>query len=133
MLSGISPTYFVPYQVRNSSITTLILMSDQFQNHVSLSEKRDQVMDWIDLPIGERPRLLLGGIDFHYLTFPLMHSFFLVYDDSIDHAGHSYGPMSADVNVCLFLYISFIIIHPTPISEHSAKDGQLCPRSTRFS
>lgn len=47
-----------------------------------------------------------------------MRLFSTVYDDSLDHAGHTYGPMSINVNVHLLLYIiSFRVIHPTPFQN----------------
>ncbi|KIJ54235.1 hypothetical protein M422DRAFT_153652 [Sphaerobolus stellatus SS14] len=61
--SGISPTYFVP-----------------FKNHVPLNEKLDQVLAWVDLPLGERPQLILA------------------YEPSVDQAGHKAGPVSKLVN-----------------------------------
>lgn len=48
------------------------------------------------------------------------HGFlFIVYDDSIDHAGHSYGPMSINVNVGLLLRISSPAIHSMPVSQET--------------
>jgi len=47
---------------------------------VPLKEKHDQLIAWIDLPFEKRPQLLM------------------LYDESVDHAGHGTGPMSALVN-----------------------------------
>ncbi|KAF5360944.1 hypothetical protein D9756_004874 [Leucocoprinus leucothites] len=64
--TGASPTYMVPWV-----------------NHTPLDEKLDQLVRWIDLPLEERPQLLLA------------------YEDSLDQAGHKYGPLSAKVNSTL--------------------------------
>ncbi|KXN88101.1 hypothetical protein AN958_07560 [Leucoagaricus sp. SymC.cos] len=64
--SGASPTYMVPWRDR-----------------VPLDEKLDQIVQWIDLPLEERPQLILG------------------YEPSLDQAGHKYGPLSAEVNATL--------------------------------
>ncbi|VDB91851.1 unnamed protein product [Peniophora sp. CBMAI 1063] len=61
--SGASPTYFEPWR-----------------DHVPLQEKLDQLLTWIDLPLEERPQLLLA------------------YEPSLDQAGHATGPYSARVN-----------------------------------
>ena len=47
--SGASPTYFVPWK-----------------NKVPLSEKLDQVLKWIDLPLDERPQLIVGQSNLKY-------------------------------------------------------------------
>jgi hypothetical protein len=41
--SGAAPTYFIPWR-----------------NKVSLDDKLGQIMKWIDLPLAERPQLLMG-------------------------------------------------------------------------
>jgi len=64
--SGVSSTYFIPWR-----------------NHVSLKEKLDQIVSWIDLPFEERPQLIMA------------------YEPSLDQAGHLTGPMSALVNKTL--------------------------------
>ncbi|TRM70441.1 alkaline-phosphatase-like protein [Schizophyllum amplum] len=66
MSSGASPTYFEPWR-----------------DKVPLQEKLDQIMQWIDLPIEERPQLIMA------------------YEPSLDQAGHLTGPMSALVNKTL--------------------------------
>jgi predicted AlkP superfamily pyrophosphatase or phosphodiesterase len=43
----------------------------------------DQVLAWLDLPAGQRPRFLT------------------LYFDQVDHAGHAHGPHSAEVNQAL--------------------------------
>ncbi|KAF8843353.1 Phosphodiest-domain-containing protein [Paxillus ammoniavirescens] len=66
-LSGVSPTYFVPWRDR-----------------VPLQEKLDQILEWIDIEdVDERPELIL------------------MYEPSLDQAGHATGPMSALVNETL--------------------------------
>ncbi|KAF5382470.1 hypothetical protein D9615_002739 [Tricholomella constricta] len=64
--SGASSTYFVPWK-----------------DHVPLSEKLEQIINWIDLPIELRPQLVMA------------------YEPSLDQAGHATGPMSARVNKTL--------------------------------
>ncbi|KAJ7771942.1 alkaline-phosphatase-like protein [Mycena maculata] len=64
--SGASSTYFVPWK-----------------DKVPLKEKLDQLVQWIDLPLEERPQLLMA------------------YEPSLDQAGHKAGPMSALVNKTL--------------------------------
>ncbi|CAL1712403.1 unnamed protein product [Somion occarium] len=61
--SGTSPTYFIPWRDR-----------------VPLKEKHDQIMAWIDLPLEERPQLIMA------------------YEPSLDQAGHLAGPKSPLVN-----------------------------------
>ncbi|KAA1469665.1 Phosphodiest-domain-containing protein [Dentipellis sp. KUC8613] len=64
--SGAAPTYFVPWR-----------------DKVPLSEKLDQITSWIDLPLEERPQLIMA------------------YEPSLDQAGHRAGPYSALVNETL--------------------------------
>ncbi|KAF5333016.1 hypothetical protein D9758_015180 [Tetrapyrgos nigripes] len=61
--SGASSTYFVPWQ-----------------DKVALSIKLDKIFEWIDMPLEERPQLIMA------------------YEPSLDQAGHATGPMSARVN-----------------------------------
>lgn len=61
--SGVSPTYFIPWRDR-----------------VPLKEKLDQITAWIDLPLEERPQLIMA------------------YEPSLDQAGHLTGPNSTLVN-----------------------------------
>ncbi|KAF8500851.1 Phosphodiest-domain-containing protein [Russula emetica] len=65
-LSGASPTYFIP-----------------FADKVSLDVKLSQILEWIDLPLSERPQLILA------------------YEPSLDQAGHATGPYSRRVNETL--------------------------------
>ncbi|PCH39896.1 Phosphodiest-domain-containing protein [Wolfiporia cocos MD-104 SS10] len=65
-MSGVSPTYFIPWRDR-----------------VPLKEKLDQIMSWIDLPLEERPQLIMA------------------YEPSLDQAGHLAGPASELVNKVL--------------------------------
>ncbi|KAH8825018.1 Phosphodiest-domain-containing protein [Flagelloscypha sp. PMI_526] len=51
-----------------------------WRNHVPLDEKLDQIFAWIDLPLDQRPQ------------------FISAYEPSLDQAGHSYGPLSKQVN-----------------------------------
>ncbi|KAG2362933.1 alkaline-phosphatase-like protein, partial [Suillus spraguei] len=64
--SGAKSTYFLPWEVR-----------------VNLKLKLSKLLEWIDLPLEERPQLILG------------------YEPSLDQAGHSTGPMSKAVNASL--------------------------------
>ncbi|KAH9047678.1 Phosphodiest-domain-containing protein [Lactarius hengduanensis] len=72
-LSGASPTYFVPWA-----------------NKVSLDIKLAQILDWIDLPLSERPQLIL------------------TYEPSLDQAGHAKGPYSREVNETLRYVDGFV-------------------------
>ncbi|TFK24366.1 nucleotide pyrophosphatase [Coprinopsis marcescibilis] len=65
-MSNASSTYFVPWKDR-----------------VSLGEKLDQILHWIDLPLEERPQLIVA------------------YEPSLDQAGHATGPNSKRVNETL--------------------------------
>ncbi|TDL22192.1 Phosphodiest-domain-containing protein [Rickenella mellea] len=65
-MSGASSTYFVPWK-----------------NKVPLDNKLDQVMRWIDLPLEDRPQLIMA------------------YEPSLDQAGHKAGPNSKLVNKTL--------------------------------
>ncbi|KAF7422741.1 hypothetical protein PC9H_010898 [Pleurotus ostreatus] len=51
-----------------------------WKDNVPLKEKLDQIISWVDLPLLKRPQLILA------------------YDQSLDHAGHTNGPMSVAVN-----------------------------------
>ncbi|CCL98853.1 uncharacterized protein FIBRA_00859 [Fibroporia radiculosa] len=64
--SGASSTYFIPWR-----------------DQVPLQEKLDQIMTWIDLPLEERPQLIMA------------------YEPSLDQAGHLAGPASELVNKVL--------------------------------
>ncbi|KAI0270021.1 Phosphodiest-domain-containing protein [Gloeopeniophorella convolvens] len=61
--SGATSTYFVPWA-----------------DKVSLNAKLAQILDWIDLPLQERPQLIVA------------------YEPSLDQAGHATGPYSRKVN-----------------------------------
>lgn len=64
--SGAKSTYFLPWE-----------------NNYTLEKKLSKLLEWIDLPLEERPQLILG------------------YEPSLDQAGHSTGPMSKAVNASL--------------------------------
>jgi len=64
--TGVSSTYFVPWK-----------------NKVSLDDKLEKILQWIDLPLDRRPQLILA------------------YEPSLDQAGHQAGPGSARVNASL--------------------------------
>ncbi|MEO8777239.1 MAG: ectonucleotide pyrophosphatase/phosphodiesterase [Rhodanobacter sp.] len=54
-----------------------------FDDSVSADQRVDQVLAWFDLPAATRPR------------------FVALYFDAVDHAGHKYGPGSAQEDVAL--------------------------------
>ncbi|KAG1894240.1 nucleotide pyrophosphatase [Suillus fuscotomentosus] len=64
--SGVNSTYFLPWE-----------------DNYALEKKLSNLLEWIDLPLEERPQLILG------------------YEPSLDHAGHTTGPMSKAVNMSL--------------------------------
>ncbi|KAL4081232.1 alkaline-phosphatase-like protein [Scleroderma citrinum] len=64
--SGTSPTYSIPWR-----------------DKVPLQEKLDQILQWIDMDIADRPELIMA------------------YEPSLDQAGHAWGPMSKAVNETL--------------------------------
>ncbi|KAF8635974.1 hypothetical protein AX15_000138 [Amanita polypyramis BW_CC] len=70
--SGVSSTYFVPWK-----------------DKVPLDDKLEKILEWIDLPLEERPQLILA------------------YEPSLDQAGHFAGPASALVNSTLKSVDSF--------------------------
>jgi predicted AlkP superfamily pyrophosphatase or phosphodiesterase len=54
-----------------------------FDGKMTPDARVDQALDWLDLPVGQRP------------------DFLTLYFEQVDHAGHSYGPDSAQVNAAL--------------------------------
>lgn len=64
--SGVNSTYFLPWE-----------------NNYALEKKLSNLLEWVDLPLEERPQLILG------------------YEPSLDQAGHATGPMSKAVNMSL--------------------------------
>lgn len=54
-----------------------------FDDKVTANQRVDQVLAWLDLPAAERP------------------TFFTLYFDAVDHAGHNYGPDTPQVNDAL--------------------------------
>ncbi|WP_027484291.1 ectonucleotide pyrophosphatase/phosphodiesterase [Rhodanobacter sp. OR87] len=54
-----------------------------FDGNVTPDQRVDQVLAWLDLPAAERP------------------GFLTLYFDAVDHAGHLYGPDTAQVNAAL--------------------------------
>jgi predicted AlkP superfamily pyrophosphatase or phosphodiesterase len=54
-----------------------------FDDSVTANQRVDQVLAWLDLPPAERPRFLT------------------LYFDAVDHAGHKYGPGSAQEDAAL--------------------------------
>ncbi|KAF9243503.1 Phosphodiest-domain-containing protein [Melanogaster broomeanus] len=70
--SGVSPAYHVPFKLNYRP-----------------EERIAQVLEWVDLPLEERPRLIL------------------VYEPMLDQAGHAYGPESKLVNETLLTMSEF--------------------------
>lgn len=65
-----------------------------------MKEKHDQIMEWIDLPLEERPQLIMGT-PHHLIDNCVSNSSILIaYEPSLDQAGHFAGPNSELVNVC---------------------------------
>lgn len=54
-----------------------------YDGNVTPDQRVDQVLAWLDLPAGQRP------------------SFLTLYFDAVDHAGHTYGPDSPEVDRAL--------------------------------
>ncbi|WP_350015510.1 ectonucleotide pyrophosphatase/phosphodiesterase [Rhodanobacter sp. IGA1.0] len=54
-----------------------------YDGAVTPAQRVDQVLAWLDLPVAERP------------------SFLTLYFDGVDHAGHTYGPDTPQVNEAL--------------------------------
>jgi hypothetical protein len=62
--SGASSTYFVPWKVSppNHTVIVVYTLSLGFQDKVPLSEKLDQILQWVDLPLEKRPQLIMGDL-----------------------------------------------------------------------
>ncbi|MFT4077294.1 MAG: ectonucleotide pyrophosphatase/phosphodiesterase [Asticcacaulis sp.] len=65
-IHGVRPTYWLPYNEQLSS-----------------ADRVKQVLDWVDLPAGDRP----GAITLYY--------------SDVDHQGHDFGPGSPEVDAAL--------------------------------
>ncbi|KAG5219761.1 type phosphodiesterase/nucleotide pyrophosphatase [Salix suchowensis] len=98
--SGVESTYFVPWKVSTSFHQYAMVWSiTSPQDNVPLKEKLDQIISWVDLPLHKRPQLILGSSATSANTNKsLRRSLSLAYDQSLDHAGHTNGPMSVSVN-----------------------------------
>lgn len=57
-------------------------------------------MQWIDLPLENRPQLLMGGYICSIKGNSSNLNAIKAYEPSLDQAGHSTGPNSKLVNVC---------------------------------
>ena len=71
-------------------------------------------MKWLDLPLDERPQLILGRC---YCTYPHVPIStkpcpYSAYEPSLDQAGHADGPDSPSVNVG---DLSDLLTHPLNI------------------
>lgn len=75
-----------------------------WRDHVPLDKKLDQLFEWIDLPLEERPQLLLA------------------YEPSLDQAGHKFGPLSAQVNSTLQYVDTFARNLHTKLVERNLTD-----------
>ena len=60
--TGASSTYFVPWKVSLVDFLYHIISIKSFlaKDHVPLSEKLDQILAWVDLPLEKRPQLIMG-------------------------------------------------------------------------
>lgn len=58
-----------------------------FNDHIKFDDKVDQVFDWFDLPLEDRPQ------------------FVGVYVQQVDQAGHAYGPYGNEVRIVIYIYI----------------------------
>ncbi|MBL8298659.1 MAG: alkaline phosphatase family protein [Rhodanobacteraceae bacterium] len=65
-IGGVRPSYWKP-----------------FDRNLGADARVDTVLDWLDLPLAQRPR------------------FITLYFEQVDRAGHDYGPDSAEVNAVL--------------------------------
>lgn len=77
----------------------LFMKAHLYQDKVPLKEKLDQITAWIDLPIEERPQLIMGTPPFPLLYTTTGFTIFTAYEPSLDQAGHLAGPASELVNV----------------------------------
>lgn len=73
--------------------------------------KLSQILEWIDLPLSERPQLILGSSSEPW-ALTIFLSVLLAYEPSLDQAGHATGPYSQRVNV-------FRSVHP-PLDHYSS-------------
>ena len=63
-LTGARPTYSVPLEASYFDHLSWKILT-VLQETVTLSEKLNQILEWIDLPLDERPQFISG------LLFPL--------------------------------------------------------------
>ena len=76
----------------------LFMKARLYQDKVPLKKKLDQITAWIDLPIEERPQLIMGTPPL-LSTRPQAFTLSAAYEPSLDQAGHLAGPASELVNV----------------------------------
>lgn len=90
----------------------LTVITPLIQDRVPLGEKLDQILNWIDLPLEQRPQLILGGFFYHYV-WAAECTLLSAYEPSLDQAGHKYGPLSVAVNVSMQLFSDgyIVLIH----------------------
>ena len=80
------------------------------QDKVSLQDKLDQILAWIDMPLEKRPQFIMGMCittlnEVYFLTK-------IAYEPSLDQAGHLAGPTSklVDVGVELRFFQMLLLI-----------------------
>lgn len=63
-----------------------------------MENKLNQILKWVDLPLNERPQLIMGKFWSHFVIL-LFFKKKSAYEPSLDQAGHATGPYSRRVNV----------------------------------
>ena len=103
------------------------------QDKVSLQDKLDQILAWIDMPLEKRPQFIMGmcittldEVFFSFLTR-------IAYEPSLDQAGHLAGPTSklVDVGVKMRFFRMLWLIVTTSVDciESSEASRRLRPRT----
>lgn len=86
-----------------------------------MKNKLNQILEWIDLPLDERPQLIMSKSPSYFLIFFLLIAFYSAYEPSLDQAGHATGPYSSLVNVCPKKESRLLALDP--ISGNSPSSG----------
>ena len=92
------------YQYAKSFVESQFL---GLQDKVPLSEKLDQILQWIDLPLNARPQLIMGNYTVAWTSQRIYSCLYAAYEPSLDQAGHATGPYSKRVNVKASLFFSY--------------------------
>ena len=115
--SGASSTYFIPWRVSLAVTPYRFTPDASLQDKVSLQDKLDQILAWIDMPLEKRPQFIMGmcittldEVLFSFLTR-------IAYEPSLDQAGHLAGPTSklVDVGVELRFFQMLLLIVTTSV------------------